>query len=321
MTDTPENPADEQATDNPVNEPAQPSTPQPAPVNSDAESSTPAEVSNESAESHPLTEEELKKKKEDALFWNCLIAIMMLLVVGVGYLVFDQYSKLPDPIQDIKNELAANHAKILEKQAQLKAAQDKCIPKKQLLDILDIQKNTAEQIEETQKSIDDARQRVAGVRGEIRSYFSRYRQNARKNAKGKKYKILKTVSGKTYIEVVIKHIYKDRVNISFNGGNCDIAASDLPDDIRTEFAYGDPLNIHEMNQSDDALKSPVVERKKKTAPTPKPAPKQKETVIIDDLEPPSGSPHIQTPTQSDESGTQDNGDVWVPPAHSELPEL
>ncbi len=324
MTDTPVNPADEEAIDKQVEAQLKDSAlAELSPEETrDEEAPAPAAETEASAENPPsLTEEELKKKKEDALFWNCLMAIMVLLVVGVGYLVYDQYSKLPDPIQDIKNELVANHAKILEKQAQLKVAQDKCIPKKQLLDILDIQKNTAEQLEETQKSIDNARQRVAGVRGEIRSYYERYRQKARKDARGKRFKIIKTVySGKTYLNVEIKKVDKSSVSIIHEQGSGVIAASDLPDELRELFAYGDPLNINEMNQSDEALKSPLVNRKKKPAPQPKPAPK-KESVIIEDLDPPSGSPRIQTPTQTDENGAQNNGDVWVPPAHAELPAL
>lgn len=55
-------------------------------------------------------------------------------------------------------------------------------PKEQLLGLLDIFEHTASDLEETQKSIEKEKMRVAGIRGEIRSYFERYRQDARAKA-------------------------------------------------------------------------------------------------------------------------------------------
>ena len=45
-----------------------------------------------------------------------------------------------------------------------------------------IRDSTASDLEETQKSIEKEKMRVAGIRGEIRSYFERYRQDARAKA-------------------------------------------------------------------------------------------------------------------------------------------
>ena len=86
--------------------------------------------------------------------------------------------------------------------------------------------------------------RVAGIRGEIRSYFERYRQHARAKARGRKFDILKTShSGKTYLNVEITRVENEFVRIMHEQGSTSIPAGDLPDDIREMLAYGDPLNI------------------------------------------------------------------------------
>lgn len=45
-----------------------------------------------------------------------------------------------------------------------------------------------------------------------------------------------------------------------NQGSTSIPAGDLPDDIREMLAYGDPLNITAMNQTDASLQAPVIRR-------------------------------------------------------------
>ena len=200
---------------------------------------------------------------------------------------------------------------------------NKTDPKEQLLSLLDIFEHTASDLEETQKSIEKEKMRVAGIRGEIRSYFERYRQHARAKARGRKFDILKTShSGKTYLNVEITRVENEFVRIMHEQGSTSIPAGDLPDDIREMLAYGDPLNITAMNQTDASLKSPVIRRAPSPAPAAAPVPQPaKKKVVVEDLDPPAGKPKIETPTHTGDSGSSSSGNMWVPPAHSPLPPM
>ena len=69
-------------------------------------------------------------------------------------------------------------------------------------------------------------------------------------------------------------------------------------------AYGDPLNITAMNQTDASLKSPVIRRAPSPAPAAAPVPQPaKKKVVVEDLDPPAGKPKIETPTHTGDSGS------------------
>ena len=281
-------------------------------------------VSEHAAEEESAREEDAERKtKGDALFWNLCLGLFALIVIGAGYIVYEQFSQLPDPIKDAREAVEANHAQLLKKQEQLKEIRDRTAPKEQLLSLLDIFENTAADLEETQKSIEKEKMRVAGIRGEIRSYFERYRQDARAKARGRKFDILRTShSGKTYLNVEITRVENEFVRIMHEQGSTSIPAGDLPDDIREMLAYGDPLNIMAMNQTDASLQAPVIRRAPSPAPVPVPAPQPaRKKVVVEDLDPPAGKPQIETPTHTGDSDTSSSGNMWVPPAHSPLPPM
>ncbi|MCD8063923.1 hypothetical protein, partial [Akkermansia sp.] len=212
-------------------------------------------VSEHAAEEESARQEDAERKaRGDALFWNLCLGLFALIVIGAGYIVYEKFSQLPDPVKDAREALEANHAQLLEKQEQLREIRNRTAPKEQLLGLLDIFEHTASDLEETQKSIEKEKMRVAGIRGEIRSYFERYRQDARAKARGRKFDILRTShSGKTYLNVEITRVENEFVRIMHEQGSTSIPAGDLPDDIREMLAYGDPLNITAMNQTDASL--------------------------------------------------------------------
>jgi len=112
------------------------------------------------------------------------------------------------------------------------------------------------------------------------------------------------------------------VRIMHEQGSTSIPAGDLPDDIREMLAYGDPLNITAMNQTDASLKAPVIRKASSPVPAAAPAPQPaKKKVVVEDLEPPAGKPKIETPTHTGDSGSPSSGNMWVPPAHSPLPPM
>lgn len=271
-------------------------------------------------------EETAKKKRGDALFWNLCLGLVGLIVIGVGYIVYEKFSQLPDPVKDAQEELAQNNTLLLEKQEHLKEVLNKTAPKEQLLNLLDIFEKTATDLEDTQKSIEKEKLRVAGIRGEIRSYYDRYRQATRAKARGRKFDMLQTAhSQKTYLNVEITRVENDFVRITHEQGSTSIPASDLPDNLRELLAYGDPLNINAMNQTDANLQAPVVRQVQAPAPaatapraTPRPTPKK---VRATDLDPPSGRPQIDTPTNNGTSTDSSPGAGWIPPTHSPLPPI
>lgn len=100
----------------------------------------------------------------------------------------------------------------------------------------------------------------------------------------------------------ITRVENEFVRILHEQGTTSIAAGDLPDDIRELLAYGDPLNITAMNQSDAALEAPSsagMPLPSPAPPTPAPAPEKKK-VVVKDLDPPAGPPRIETPTNTGE---------------------
>ena len=87
-------------------------------------------------------------------------------------------------------------------------------------------------------------------------------------------------------------------------------------------AYGDPLNITAMNQTDASLTSPVIRRAPSPAPAAAPVPQPaKKQVVVEDLDPPAGKPKIETPTHTGDSASSSSGNMWVPTAHSPLPPM
>lgn len=283
-------------------------------------------VSEHAAEEGSAQQEEAEKKSRgDALFWNLCLGLFAIIVLGAGYIVYEKFSQLPDPVRDAREALETSHAELLKKQEQFREIRNRTAPKEQLLSLLDIFETTASDLDETQKSIEKEKMRVAGIRGEIRSYFERYRQGARAKARGRKFDILRTAhSGKTYLNVEITRVENEFVRIMHEQGSTSIPAGDLPDDIREMLAYGDPLNITAMNQTDASLQAPVI--RKVPAPTPVPAPAPapqpgKKKVVVEDLDPPAGKPQIETPTHTGDSDSSSSGGIWVPPAHSPLPPM
>ena len=244
-------------------------------------------VSEHAAEEESARQEDSERKaRGDALFWNLCLGLFALIVISAGYIVYEKFSQLPDPVKDAREALEDNHAQLLKKQEQLREIRNRTAPKEQLLSLLDIFEHTASDLEETQKSIEKEKMRVAGIRGEIRSYFERYRQHARAKARGRKFDILKTShSGKTYLNVEITRVENEFVRIMHEQGSTSIPAGDLPDDIREMLAYGDPLNITAMNQTDASLKSPVIRRAPSPAPAAAPVPQPaKKKVVVEDPE-------------------------------------
>lgn len=279
-------------------------------------------VSEYAAEEESARQKDAEREaRGDALFWNLCLGLFALIVIGAGYIVYEKFSQLPDPVKDAREALAANHAQLLKKQEQLREIRNRTAPKEQLLSLLDIFEHTAADLEETHKSIEKEKMRVAGIRGEIRSYFDRYRQDARAKARGRKFDILKTThSGKTYLNVEITRVENEFVRIMHEQGSTSIPAGDLPDDIREVLAYGDPLNITAMNQTDASLQSPIIRRVPAPAPVPAPHPVKKK-VVVKDLDPPAGKPQIETPTHTGNPDNSSSGNMWVPPAHSPLPPM
>ena len=116
----------------------------------------------------------------------------------------------------------------------------------------------------------------------------------------------------------ITRVENEFVRIMHEQGSTSIPAGDLPDDIREMLAYGDPLNITAMNQTDASLKAPVIRREPSPAPAAAPVPQPAKKK---DLDPPAGKPKIETPTHTGDSGSSSSGNMWVPPAHSPLPPM
>lgn len=83
--------------------------------------------------------------------WACYA----LIVIGAGYIVYEKFSHLPNPVKDTREALEASHALLLKKQEQLRDIRNRTAPKEQLLSLLDISEKTATDLEDTLKSIEE----------------------------------------------------------------------------------------------------------------------------------------------------------------------
>ena len=86
----------------------------------------------------PAGRMQIKKAKGDALFWNLCLGLFALIVIGAGYIVYEKFSHLPNPVKDTREALEASHALLLKKQEQLRDIRNRTAPKEQLLSLLDI---------------------------------------------------------------------------------------------------------------------------------------------------------------------------------------
>lgn len=276
------------------------------------------EIEEETGEEvEEIVEEDEEKPHSSSFFWNIVIVLVILMLGGMGFMYWKQMQTMPKtPLENAMEEY-----RMLKDIYTKEKIAFFDVQKQQISNELYLQK--LEQIaalEETvllkQKKIDDLKREIMGVRGEIRSYFSRYKANTRKKARNLHFDSIMTVkTGQTYLDATIQRVADDFVSVVHAGGAVRIAPDDLPEAIQTRLAYGDPLGIAMMDeeirqqQEESKRRKPsavsVAEEMNATeqkiynapsvsAPAPAPAPLPPVPVSSADLEPPSKLPDVKT---------------------------
>lgn len=283
------------------------------------------EIEKEEDDEDEIVEEIIEQEDEgrprvSSLVWNVAIVVVIFLIGGMGYMYWQQMQTMPKtPLEN-----AMEDYKVLKKKYTEHKMASFDVQKRQIANDIYLQKlEQIASLEETaelkKKKIDDIKREIMGVRGEIRAYYARYKENTRKKARDLHFDSIMTVkTGKTYLDAYVQRVVDDYVSIVHAGGAIRIAPDDLPEAIRTRLAYGDPLGIAVMDeelrqQQKDSERvrssaSSVAEkmdagrgRVYNGAPVAAPVrsvrlaqPSPPASVSSSELEPPSGLPHVDT---------------------------
>ena len=297
------------------------------------EESTNEDEADDEIVEEEIIEEETEKTHTSSLFGNIIIVLVVFLVAGMVYMYWQQQKTMPKtPLENAMEE----YTRLKERYTNEKIASFE-VQKRQIMNDLYLQK--LEQIASLEggvqlklKKVEDLKREIMGVRGEVRSYFSRYKANTRKKARNLHFEsIMTTKTGQTYLDVTIQRVTDDYVSIVHAGGASRLAPDDLPESIQTRLAYGDPLGIAVMDeeirqqQEDGAREKPsvisVAEKmetangKMYNAPSASPVSQFHAPVSSAEIEPPSKLPSVSTKNEG-ASAPQRTGFDANPNPHS-----
>ena len=268
------------------------------PVNEDTDDNKDVEdESDDENDDVEYVETQEEKKQDDSVFWNVSLSIIGLCVIIAGILVYKRIDSLPNPLQEAKQTIESLETTLGEKQEILANLQNKNKPKIEFVTLLNEYKKTQEQLLDEKQTIVKEQQKLGEIRNETKSYFNQYRSIVRRNARGRKLEVLRTVnSGKTFLNVEISRVEPNQVKIIHEGGSTSVSANDLPDSLREELGYGDPLNLAAMEQQDTNVPS---------AARPSQAPQVT-------------TPKVNKPVAPKPTTTKKTDEQWSPPPHQPL---
>ncbi|MEG0836300.1 MAG: hypothetical protein RSF35_00035 [Akkermansia sp.] len=205
----------------------------------DGETSEPTEGD---ASSHP--------HQTSPLIWNIVILIIILIISGMAYMYWKQMQDMPmTPLQ--KAEIEYNELKTRYNKEKLEFFE---VEKRKIRNQTIVQKRAqADELEKNvdlkNKEIENLEREIMGIRGEIRSWFTQYRDNTRRKARNLHFDDIVTVkTGKTYLDATIQRVTDQYISIVHAGGAIRISPSDLPEALRERLAFSDPLGIQQMDE-------------------------------------------------------------------------
>ena len=183
-----------------------------------------------------------------ALFWNICLGLGIAIIIVLGALVYQQSRLMPEDTlkvalrenEQIKKQWLEKKLAFLELEKE-KIRNQAYLDKKEQLSII------KGNIELKNKKIEDLEREILGIRGEMRSYFKRYKEYTRKQARNLHFDTIQTVkTNKTYLDATIQRVTDNYVSIVHAGGAVRLDPQDLSEALQNRLGFGDPLGLNLM---------------------------------------------------------------------------
>lgn len=277
---------------------------------------------------------EATEKKDSSLWWNICIAFCFMLLAGMAYLYFQQKELLPpDPLEKAKAQYQMVKDAYDRLVFESVDTQHRAIRNQVLLLKGQELANLKQETVDGEKRIETLEKEILGLRGQMKAYYSLYKEHARKNARTLHFDSLTTVNTKkTYLNVNVQRVTDQGVSIVHAGGVVTLKPSDLSEALQIRFAYGDPLGLANMEkeQAEEEVQKQNVgkylpeldtDHQSPATGTAVPArrPVNNEALLKGDFDPPTKLPNVDTKPGRNEAPAREQSvddilnDGWVPP--------
>lgn len=182
------------------------------------------------------------------LFWNICIILGIGLVGGMGYMIYEQSKIMPeDPLTKANNEFEQVRNEYNKKKLEFFDVEKRKIRNKALIEKGEAVTILEQNVDLKNKKISDLEREILGVRGEMRSYFQRYKADTRRKARNLHFDTIMTEkTKKTYLDVSIQRVTDSYISIVHAGGATRLDPSDLPEALQNRLGFGDPLGLKLM---------------------------------------------------------------------------
>lgn len=280
--------------------------------------------------------QEPSSRKKSSFSTIILDILILLMIVGAGFVGWKYYEQNKALPPTLLERTKLDYENILEQyqktQLDLINAEKRRIHIDSLIKQTDRLMDMRKALELKREALSQKEKEIADKRAEMRAYFLRFRNAARKNGRDLEFESLILPKTKqTFLEVVVQRVHPNGISIVHAGGATLIPAQDLPEELQTRWGYTDPLGIADM-EVEAAADNKLKEKLGKNIPKLKSIPGEEvdsdavpsPTAIVPpkaigtkSYDPPSKAPSVATGTTPSKKNTEEPSnldDKWAPPA-------
>lgn len=284
------------------------------------------------AKKEPQASSAHKKSTFSTIILDTLILLMIVGAGFVGWKYYEQNKALPPTLLE---RTKLDYENILEQyqktQLDLINAEKRKIHIDSLIKQTDRLMDMRKALELKREALTQKEKEIADKRAEMRAYFLRFRNAARKNGRNLEFEsLILPKNRQTFLEVVVQRVHPNGISIVHAGGATLIPAQDLPEELQTRWGYTDPLGIADM-EVEAAADSKLKEKLGKNIPKLKSIPGEEvdsdvvppptalalpKAIGPKSYDPPSKAPSVATGTPPSKRNTEEPSnldDKWTPP--------
>lgn len=291
---------------------------------SDVEEDEAEEMIEENAEE----QEQKKPKKTGNRFFISIIVVLLLLLGGAGYTVWVQKAVIrdtikTDPYAEAEKRYNDSVSNLTEAKLKNLQVEQDAINLKRLQE----EKEHLELVRQNMAALEPRKQEIKdqteAVKGDMLSYYKRYRASTQKQARGMFLDQLLTRSGKQYLEVSINRCMDNQISITHTAGATRIPIADLPTPLLDTLAYTNPFD--DIVLEEETIVSEVPQKAASQSGSRQQITQKKAvraSIKPQSYEPPVGKPNVKTPTHFDQpAGQKNNGNnSGIIPMDDDLPD-
>lgn len=282
------------------------------------------EDAEEEMEERDEDQDQKKPKKTGNKVFISIIVILLLLLGGAGYTVWVQKAVIKDtiktdPYAEAEKRYNDSVANLTESKLKNLQVEQDAINLKRLQEEkehLELVKQNLAALEPRKQEIKD---QTEAVKGDMLSYYKRYRASTQKQARGMFLDQLLTRSGKQYLEVSINRCMDNQISITHTAGATRIPIADLPTPLLDTLAYTNPFDDIVLEEETLVVEAPQKTASRQQVPQKKAV---RSSIKPQSYEPPVGKPSVKTPTHFDQpAGQKNNGNnSGIIPMDDDLPD-